>query len=374
MSEQVIGTAQNEYAFLYEWLKKYSGSTVMLVCGNSFSGLNISEYLQRYATELNIHIIRFSDFSPNPDYVSVEKGVTLFNENHCSAVIAVGGGSALDVAKCIKLYHSMDPRICFLEQKIVANHTDIMAVPTTAGTGSEATRYAVIYYNGEKQSVVHESCIPQYVLFDPTVLTTLNGYHRKASMLDALCHAIESFWSIHSTEESMTYSAEAIRIIWENTEGYLANKPENNQKMMEAAYLAGKAINITQTTAGHAMCYKLTTIYSIAHGFAAALCTACLWQYMLENITKCTDSRGEEHLKKVFTQIAECSGDSDRYSAAKKFSQFVEDMIDEVTFDKEDLNLLINSVNPVRLGNNPVKLEKADIKNIYEKIMKHTVE
>lgn len=374
MLQQIIGTAQNEYVFLYEWLKKYSGSTIMLVCGNSFSNLTISKYVKKYATDMKISVVIFKDFSPNPDYESIEKGVAIFNENNCAAIIAVGGGSAMDVAKCIKLYHSMESEICYLKQEILTNDIEIMAVPTTAGTGSEATKYAVIYYKGEKQSVVHESCIPQYVLFDPTVLITLNEHHRKASMLDALCHAIESFWSIHSTDESMRYSVQAIRMIRENVEGYLQNKSENNQRMMEAAYLAGKAINITQTTAGHAMCYKLTTLYGIAHGFAAAICTAYLWQYMIENIAKCTDSRGEEHLRKVFQEIAKALGDYDMHEAAKMFSQFVKDITGEVAFDNKDLNLVINSANPIRLQNNPIKLEKEDIKNVYEKIMKYTIE
>lgn len=373
MIGQMIGTAGNEYAFLREWLRKYSNSVIMLVCGKSYFSLNIAKYLQEYAEEFNVEIIIFSDFTPNPDYESVEKGVAMYNENHCSAVVAVGGGSAMDVAKCIKLYHTMDPKLCYLEQTISDNHTEIMAVPTTAGTGSEATRYAVIYYKGEKQSVVHESCIPQYVLFDATVLTTLNDYHRKASMLDALCHAIESFWSIHSTDESMEYSAKAIRMIYENVEGYLENKSVNNEKMMQAAYLAGKAINITQTTAGHAMCYKLTKLYNLAHGFAAALCTAHLWQFMLKNMSKCTDPRGEEHLKKVFNQLAVNCGCKNMYETADQFLKFVEIMVGKVTFEKNDINLLIDSVNPTRLGNHPIKLEKEDIKNIYEEIMSYVV-
>lgn len=90
----------------------------------------------------------------------------------CDLIIAVGGGSAMDVAKCIKLYAYMDPGINYLEQKIVPNDIPLLAVPTTAGTGSEATRYAVVYYKGEKQSVCDESCIPSAVLMDASVLKT----------------------------------------------------------------------------------------------------------------------------------------------------------------------------------------------------------
>ncbi|MBO5178252.1 MAG: phosphonoacetaldehyde reductase [Lachnospiraceae bacterium] len=370
MSEQRIGSAKQEYGFLYEWLKKYENEPVMLVCGTSFDGLDISHYLKKYASEWNIPITRFGEFAPNPDYASVEKGVAVFNENHCSALIAVGGGSAMDVAKCIKLYHTMDRETCFLEQTIIPNTTELFAVPTTAGTGSEATRYAVIYYKGEKQSVAHESCIPGFVLFDPSVLTTLNDYHRKASMLDALCHAIESFWSVNSTAESMDYSAKAIRMIYENAEGYLKNRPEENENMLQAAYLAGKAINITQTTAGHAMCYKLTSLYQLAHGFAAAVCTSRLWLYMLENMDNCVDSRGKQHLTEVFRGLAKASGCRDEKEAAQKFFCLVTGLTGDLHFDAKDMDCLVDSVNPVRLKNHPVKLEKEDIKYLYGEIFK----
>ena len=78
-------------------------------------------------------------------------------------------------------------------------------------------------------------------------------------MLDALCHGIESFWSVHATKKSRENSRRAICGILENLELYLQNHPKGNAGMLEAAYLAGKAIDLTQTTAGHAMCYKLTT-------------------------------------------------------------------------------------------------------------------
>ena len=370
MSGQMIGNTQQEYGFLHEWLRRYENASVMLVCGKSFDGLDISKYLKKYASGLNIQLVRFSDFAPNPEYSSVEKGVAEFRENHCSALIAVGGGSAMDVAKCIKLYHTMDPETCFLEQTILPNSTELLAVPTTAGTGSEATRYAVIYYKGEKQSVAHESCIPGFVLFDPSVLATLNDYHRKASMLDALCHAIESFWSVNSTAESMDYSAQAIRMIYENAEGYLKNKPEENENMMQAAYLAGKAINITQTTAGHAMCYKLTSFYQLAHGFAAALCTSRLWLEMLENVDKCADSRGKQHLLHVFRRLAEASECGEAKEAAKKFFCLVTELTGDMSFDAKDMDCFVDSVNPVRLKNHPVKLEKEDIRYLYGQIFK----
>lgn len=109
----------------------------------------------------------------------------------------------------------------------------------------------------------------------PGALKTLPAYQRKSTMLDALCHAVESFWSVHATAESKAYSRDALKMIRRYAEDYLANCDEGNAGMLLAANTAGKAINLTQTTAGHAMCYKLTSLYGLAHGHAAALCVKC---------------------------------------------------------------------------------------------------
>ena len=109
----------------------------------------------------------------------VKQAIEIGKERSIDCVIGFGGGSAIDVAKCIKLYSNMDTEINYLEQLIIPNEVKLLVVPTTAGSGSEATRYAVIYYKGEKQSVTHESCIPALVLVDASVLETLPEYQRK---------------------------------------------------------------------------------------------------------------------------------------------------------------------------------------------------
>ena len=219
-----------------------------MVCEKIINLLQIGNFLISNAGKIGFDIILFSDFQPNPSYESVVKGVKLFHQKHCDCIFAIGGGSAMDVAKCIKLYSNMNPNKNYLHQKIIPNDVKLLVAPTTAGTGSEATRFAVIYYNGEKQSVTNDSCIPSAVFIDASALKTLPEYQRKATMLDAFCHAIESFWSVNSTEESKLFSKEAITMILSNMDGYLKNKWEQNAAMLCAANLAGKAINITQTT------------------------------------------------------------------------------------------------------------------------------
>ncbi len=345
---------------------------IIVVCGSSFKKLSVGKYITDFFAANNIEIVFFSDYQPNPDYESVVKGVEFFKKNECDAILAVGGGSAMDVAKCIKLYATMPLGSDYINQKIEPNNIPFVAIPTTAGTGSEATRFAVIYYNGVKQSVTDYSCIPQVVLLDPSVLETLPDYQRKVTMLDAFCHAVESFWSVNSTDESKVCSKKAISLILNNKESYLKNEYNGNNNMLLAANIAGQAINITQTTAGHAMCYKLTSLYGIAHGHAAALCVSELWPYMIENTEKCIDSRGKEYLDTVFEEIAKAMGEKSPLDAAVKFKNIIESLelkAPEIKSDG-DFNVLKKSVNPTRLKNNPVLLYEDTIDMLYHKILR----
>ena len=295
----------------------------------------------------------------------------MFRENSCNAIVSVGGGSAIDVAKCIKLYCNMNDNVPYLEQEIVANDIPFGVVPTTAGTGSEATRFAVIYYNGEKQSVAHESCIPDTVLFDTSVLDSLPVYQKKVTMMDAFCHGVESYWSVNSTDESKAFSREALELVLKNMDSYLLSEKEAGRQMLKAAYIAGKAINITQTTAGHAMCYKLTGFYDIPHGHGAALCVAKLWPYMINHTEKCVDSRGREYLSGVFDELAKVLGEDSALGAADKFQRIVDKLgLTAPMAEKGDYKMLKVSVNPVRLKNNPVKLYEEDIDYLYHQILR----
>lgn len=345
------------------FLKK--NGKVFLVCDGSYRFLKIGEYLDSFD-----NLVKFSDFQPNPDYESVKNAVELFLHENCNQILAVGGGSAIDLAKCVKLYAEMDNSELYLSQEIIPNDILLTAVPTTAGTGSEATRYAVIYYQGNKQSVTHESCIPSTVIFDPSVLNTLPDYQKKSTMLDALCHAIESFWSVNSTDESKVYSKQALQLILKHYEAYLAGDRSVNSDMLKASNLAGRAINITQTTAGHAMCYKLTSLYGIAHGHAAALCVAKLLPYMADHTDKCIDKRGQSYLEKTFEELAAAIGCIGIHEMIKRYDLLLNSFVlPKIIPDEGDIDILVNSVNPIRLSNHPIKLSKSSIKQLYNTIL-----
>lgn len=349
-------------------LEQVHAKKCLLVCDNAFDFLPVSKEING----LSVPYVVFNGFTPNPTYEDVCTGAQLFRREQCDVVLAVGGGSALDVAKCIKLYHSMDAGENYLKQAVVPNDTEMIAVPTTAGTGSESTRYAVIYYQGEKQSVADDSILPRYVVLNARLLDTLPEYHRKTTMLDALCHGIESLWSVNSTQESRGYSEKAIRMILENMDEYLKNTTAGNHAMLLASNYGGQAINITQTTAGHAMCYKLTSLYGISHGHAAALCLPKIWNYMLGHMDQCIDPRGQDFVNARFKELSGILAGSRELSAGcEKFEEILSRLKlgAPAPASPEELEVLSGSVNPVRLKNNPVRLNKDVLKELYEEII-----
>ena len=265
----------------------------------------------------------------------------------------------------------MNPNENYLKQDIIPNDIELFVVPTTAGTGSEATHFAVIYYNDEKKSVADKSSIPNVVLFDSNFLKTLPLYQKKATILDAYSHSIESIWSINSTKESIEYATKSIKLINKNIDKYFENNEETFNEVLEASNLAGKAINITKTTAGHAMCYKLTSLYNIPHGHAAMLINSELYPYMLENIDKCSDNRGIEYLNNVFLKLTDIIGDKSKDYFRNLLSKY--DLYN-VEVDSNDIDLLVKSVNVERLSNNPVKLDSNDIKEIYTRLFNKIME
>ena len=367
--KQSLLTAEDNYKDLDEWL--LNKKKVLFVCDDSFKYIpDIKEKIDSVKKAL----VTFSDFQPNPLYESVVKGVQLFRLEKCDSIIAVGGGSAIDVAKCIKLYSNApgEPKDgAWLKVKAVPTEIPFLVMPTTAGTGSEATRYAVIYFKGEKQSITSDDIIPQTVLMDPNALKTLPIYQKKATMCDALCHAIESFWSVNSTEESKSYSKAAIQGVLNNMDGYLANSEAGRKGMLLAAHNAGKAINITQTTAGHAMCYKITSLFGVAHGHAAILCDRVLFPWMIKNTDKCIDPRGEDYIVSTLNEIGQAMGCKGAEAGAVKLM----DVFDKLGLETPEANEnqfieLKNSVNPDRLKNHPMQLSIDTIDMLYHDIMR----
>ena len=373
MSQKII----NGIAQLPAILQEVGCEKLFLVVDSSYPFLNIKDAIEALPVKERV---MFSDFTPNPLYEQVCKGIELLKSSNCDTILAVGGGSAIDVAKCIKLAILAKEGNAAIIPPLVSTcvacesaKLPFVAIPTTAGTGSESTHNAVMYYEGAKQTVTNDGVLPDYAVMEPSVLKTLPLYQKKCTMMDALCQGIESWWSVNSTEESYEYSRKTIELIMANWRKYIfENDDEAAANIMLGANYGGRAINLTATTAAHAFSYKITSLYKFPHGHAVAVCLPEIWKYMLAHMDKCIESRGQEYLTRIFEDISKAMKCESPDQAIVKFCGMLKEMglKNPVAVNRdEEIEVLTLSVNPVRLKNNPIKLDKTTIKSIYEVIV-----
>lgn len=351
MERQRLLSPEREYSEVLDYLQKSGAKHVFLVCGSSIQNLALDGFFRRLPQKAGIQVTRFSQFQPNPDWQSVEKAVDCFKG--CDAITAVGGGSAIDVAKCVRLFSNGEP-------------VPFVAVPTTAGSGSEATRFAVLYRDGIKQSVENEICMPSAVLLDPSVLRTLPVFQRKCTMLDTLCHAVESFWARGASDESRRYSKEALQLFFCSQNGYLLNEDAGNAGMQLAAYTAGKAINLAKTTAAHAMAYGMTKKYGLPHGCAAAMCLSKIWLYILSE----AQEKKNDVLVKILDELAFAFECMNAKTAVERFSALLNSLqLPRPAVYESDIASLCDTINEERLGNSPILLDREAIEMLYRQIL-----
>jgi len=340
-----------------------------LVYRPSFDKLSIKDEV----LSLGSSFVHFSSFTPNPKLSEIKDALSSFRESGCDSILAVGGGSAMDVAKAVKyFYNSPVDAESLLECDYVTSDIALFAIPTTAGSGSESTPYSVFYENGVKKSIAHKDVIPEVILLSPEVLLSLPDYVKKTSFMDALSQAIESYWSPISTEESRTYARLAIEGLMGSKDEYLFSSPslECASEIMTASNFAGRAICITRTSAPHAMSYKLTTTFGIAHGHAVALSLVEVWKYMNEHTDDTTDERGSEYFKETLDEIASFLGCNSSSEGVELYSRLINDLkLDRPKCDKNDILDFAHSVDPSRLKNNPVPLSEDVLYELYSDIL-----
>ena len=317
----------------------------------------------------------FSDFKPNPIYEDVVKAVNQFKKDGCDCLISIGGGSAIDTAKAIKMFLPLDENKCYLDQDTKYINLTHIAVPTTAGTGSESTRYSVIYFDGKKLSLTNDFLVPEYCVLDASFLNTLPYRQKSATAFDALCHSIESLWSVNCNKLSQEYAKESLNLILNNIKAYLSGDNSKNDVMMRAANLAGKAINITQTTAAHAMSYKLTSLFGLPHGQAVALCLEAILKDAEKLFSRAIHPLGKNYINGVFEYLQSIFEVSSTSELADKFGKMIDDFDLRVKLNCNSTNIeiLANSVNVVRLRNFPVQLSNTDIFNLYNLLAKNCI-
>ena len=252
----------------------------------------------------------------------------------------------------------------------------MVAIPTTAGTGSEVTHFAVAYIDGIKVSVAHKSLVPKYAIIDPTYTYGSPPYLTACCAFDALCQAIESYWAINATEESKQYAKQAIILIKNNIIAAIQkNCFEARDKLSEGSFLAGKAINISKTSAPHALSYSLTSKFNIPHGHAVALTLGYFFEInndkkFQQNISN--EIKLDEH-KKNLKDIKYYLGWEHKTNFNQEWSKLMikcglESKIKNTMKSIDILNNLSEEVNAERLSNHPINISKKMIFDVYKNL------
>ena len=302
----------------------------------------------------------FTGYHANPDLEDLAKGAELFRKEQCDGLISVGGGSAMDTAKGIKALLAEGS----LENVAAGRLPEAMplphlAIPGTAGSGAEATQFAVLYMNGKKLSLSHPDLRPDGVILDASLLESLPAYHRKSCALDALSQGIESYWSVSATEESKVHAFLAVIGVLDNLKAYLAGDPHAAEEMLDASYQSGKAIQMMRTTAAHAMSYQLTKTFGIAHGHACMLTLPILWEDMLN----------DQEMAGTLTELSSIMRLGSPLIVPRLLKGILYSLEMEIPAPPEEsvIARLAETVNPERLGNHPVKLSAEEIRSVYRR-------
>lgn len=352
---------------LLDFLKKHSPKGIFLVTGKkSFEVINKDISLLRLLNDYNF--IRFSDFEINPKIEDVKRGVEIFNNYKCDLIISIGGGSVMDMAKLINFYSKKIVSITNLNHDI--KKEDLypnIAIPTTAGSGSESTHFAVVYSDNKKYSCANLNLIPKEIILESSFLKTLSSYQLACSGMDALSQAIEAYWNVNSNTESDKFALKAVELLWNNLSEIYNNK-DNFKDLMLGSNLAGKAINITKTTAPHAVSYPFTTFFNIPHGHSVSLTLNYFLNYNYNlNEKDCNDKRGAKYVKNKIENLAK----SLNYFDVKSFSFALNNLIKNLNLSinineleiskKEIIDYVIPNINYQRIMNNPRKINESEL-------------
>ena len=348
---------------------------ILLVTGqNSFTSSGAESALYRDLGGLDI--TRFSDFDVNPSFRDGLRGITLLKSSHPDLVIAVGGGSVLDMGKLITILPAQphdDYETIVEKSEISLTGVPLVAIPTTSGTGSEATHFSVVYLRGKKFSLAHRFMLPDFAIIDAELTYNTGPYQTAVSGMDALCQGVESYWSVHSTVQSRAFAAKAIRSVLASLEDAVHFSSEQaRQDLALGAHYGGKAINITKTTAPHALSYTLTSHYGIPHGHAAALMLGRFFLVNEAHTENTADERGPTYFSQIMAELYDLFGCRDAASCTKSWFRFMaaiglktELACFGITCQK-DHDLILDGVNPERLGNHPVHLDRAILTNLFK--------
>ena len=355
------------------FLNDNSFKKIFLLCGKkSFTTSGAEKFFKNLLKKKEIKL--FYKVSELPILDELLKIITEVRNFKPDLILAVGGGAIIDYSKIANLVdykNDLKDLIINYSYPFKNKFSKLAVIPTTAGSGAEVTSNAVIYVDGIKYSFESDLLKPDNFFLIPEFLISAPNKVKASAGFDAIAQALESLVSKKSNEESVNYASKSLEVSINSYIPFLDNPSlKNATEMSIASNLAGKAISISKTTAPHAVSYPFTSLFNISHGHAVSLFFESFFNYNFNNLKK---SETNFDLKKRFKLIFDLLNVNNInefnsiISIIKKKAN-LEDNLKILNIDtKKNSDKIIQGINLLRLGNNPVKI---DSNNIYKIITK----
>lgn len=376
--EPKVISGENKLGAIPGLLKENNKTSVLVVTDEGIWKIGLAKPLIDALEKEGFKYSVYHGVVANPTVDNVEEGLKIYKENNCDCLVAVGGGSAMDccktiAARAVKNKQPVNKMKGLL--KVGKKPAFMVAVPTTAGTGSETTVAAVIVdkANNDKYAINDPHLIPPYAVLDPTLLVGLPKHITSTTGMDALTHAVEAFIGHSNTKKTYKYGIEATQLIFKYLEKSV-NEPTNleyREQMQIASYKAGVAFTRAYVGSVHALAHALGGKYNVPHGLANSI--------ILPIVLK---AYGKSAYKKlaILADAVAIGGGKTREEKAKLFIEEIEKMNERMGITNsfgnlikdEDIEFLVNHAykEAVPLYPTPRILSKKELTEIYKGLQK----
>lgn len=367
---------ENSLIKLPKLIKNQKIECILIITDKGIVAAGLMGGLLKGLRDEGIKFVVYDKTVPNTPIENIEEAAQIYRENNCQGIVAFGGGSSIDCAK-IAAARIVRPNKSIPQMKgvlkILKKLPPLFAIPTTAGTGAEATLAAVCSDPNtyEKYPLMDTSLIPSYAVLDPSLTVKLPPHITAATGMDALTHAVEAFIGRSNTKKTKQWSIDAIKLIFENLyEAYTnGNNITARKNMQKAAYLAGMAFTRAYVGYVHAIAHTLGGFYNTPHGLANAI----ILPYVLEYYGRTVHTP----LAKLADLVGVSKPTDTNEQKAKKFIQAIRDLNDRMEIPRK-VNGIIDRDIPIMVEralkeSNPLYpvpriLYEEDISQLFYKI------
>lgn len=389
---QNIMVGAGTMARLPECAKKLGGSHAMLISGPTLRKMGIVDKTADYLKEAGIKVDIFTDVEANPSVTTVEKATDAFKEAEADFIVTLGGGSPMDVAKAVGVTAKFGGSITEYEgaHKVLGKIIPLIAIPTTAGTGSEVTAFSVItdHSRDYKLTVFSYELLPSYAILDPQLLTSAPASVAAACGIDAFIHAEEAYVSTAASPFSDAMAEKAMELIGKNIRRFVARRTdlEAAEAMLTGSLFAGIAFSFARLGNVHAMSHPVSAFFDVPHGVANAVLLPVIAEYnaladhgryltiynYISPIPACEDEFEPLMLVDAIRELNEDIGIPQDLTTAIRQTAKRKDPAKEVSDEEIESKIDAMADDAMKSGNiavNPRSSRKPDIVELYHKAL-----